>query len=66
MKTLQPFAETFFSEFFLASSHTGGEVDMTAIKSTSLIDLEEEKVAEKVSSEWTTESGMGRGYHGGL
>ncbi|KAM0793168.1 hypothetical protein ACM66B_000642 [Microbotryomycetes sp. NB124-2] len=68
MKALKPFANTFFSEFFL-----GDDVDKIADAEKKNAD---DKVGELISlgdgnergasKEFTTGSGTGQGYHGGL
>lgn len=70
MKSLPPFARTFYSESLLAVPHE--ETEMTTMQSpqveVKLIDFEGDKVVEpeKKPEEWTTEGGIGHGYHGGL
>lgn len=71
MKSLKPFAKTFFSEHFLTPEQDEAAItakEAVEIKNVgTLVDLgvEQEKLGEDVL-EWTTESGTGRGFHGGL
>jgi hypothetical protein len=65
MKSLQPFADTLFSESFLLAIPASDSVEMQEMKEAVLIDFDD-KVKDDVVPEWTTEGGLRHGYHGGL
>lgn len=74
MKALKPFSRTFFSEWFLSPER---DEDVATLQKRKLeeaavgelISFGDEKKGDshvEVGEEWTTASGMGEGYHGGL
>ena len=77
MKTLKPFAKTFFSEWFLspdrdADLQVENRASVSMSKVGELISWDE-KSSDKTRDllagedvEWTTKSGTSNGYHGGL
>ncbi|GAA5978525.1 hypothetical protein JCM11641_007973 [Rhodosporidiobolus odoratus] len=70
MKTLKPFAKTFFSEWYLRPEREQEELRRKSqeAKVGDLISLNDQGKGKEVEEDqpWTTESGMDAGFHAGL
>lgn len=70
MKTLKPFANTFFSEWYLRPEREQEELRRKSqeAKVGDLISLDDQGKGKEVEEDqpWTTESGMDAGFHAGL